>query len=43
MLDDLGENALVQIGPMRMTVPKSELRRRAGRLAAAASGARGGR
>ncbi len=30
VLDDLGENALVQIGPMRMTVPKSELRRRAG-------------
>jgi DNA mismatch repair protein MutS2 len=29
VLEDLGESALVQIGAMRMTVPKSELRRRA--------------
>ncbi|HEX3464441.1 MAG TPA: endonuclease MutS2 [Candidatus Elarobacter sp.] len=28
VLEDLGENALVQMGAMRMTVPKSELRRR---------------
>jgi DNA mismatch repair protein MutS2 len=30
LLEDLGENALVQIGAMRMTVPKSDLRRRGG-------------
>ncbi|HEY0381396.1 MAG TPA: endonuclease MutS2 [Candidatus Elarobacter sp.] len=30
MLEDLGESALVQIGSMRMTVPKSDLRRRGG-------------
>ena len=30
VLEDMGENALVQIGAMRLTVPKSELRRRAG-------------
>jgi DNA mismatch repair protein MutS2 len=30
VLEDLGDNALVQIGAMRMTVPKSDLRRRAG-------------
>ena len=30
VLEDLGENALVQIGPMRATVPKSDLRRRGG-------------
>jgi len=32
MLEDLGENALVQIGAMRMTVPKSDLRRRGGNV-----------
>ncbi|HZO92286.1 MAG TPA: endonuclease MutS2 [Candidatus Baltobacteraceae bacterium] len=30
VLEDLGANALVQIGPMRATVPKSDLRRRGG-------------
>jgi DNA mismatch repair protein MutS2 len=30
VLEDLGENALVQIGAMRMTVPKDDLRRRGG-------------
>jgi DNA mismatch repair protein MutS2 len=30
VLEDLGESALVQIGAMRLTVPKGELRRRAG-------------
>ncbi|HTD37325.1 MAG TPA: endonuclease MutS2 [Candidatus Limnocylindrales bacterium] len=30
VLEDLGENALVQIGAMRMTVPKSDLVRRGG-------------
>jgi DNA mismatch repair protein MutS2 len=30
VLEDLGESALVQIGSMRMTVPKSDLRRRGG-------------
>jgi DNA mismatch repair protein MutS2 len=30
VLEDLGASALVQIGAMRMTVPKSELRRRGG-------------
>ena len=30
VLEDLGESALVQIGAMRMTVPKSDLRRRGG-------------
>jgi len=30
MLEDLGDSALVQIGAMRLTVPKSELRRRGG-------------
>jgi DNA mismatch repair protein MutS2 len=30
VLEDLGNNALVQIGAMRMTVPKADLRRRAG-------------
>jgi DNA mismatch repair protein MutS2 len=30
LLEDLGDSALVQIGAMRMTVPKSELRRRGG-------------
>ncbi len=29
VLEDLGESALVQIGAMRLTVPKHELRRRA--------------
>lgn len=29
VLEDLGDDALVQIGAMRMTVPKAELRRRA--------------
>ena len=32
MLEDLGDSALVQIGAMRLTVPKSELRRRGGAL-----------
>jgi DNA mismatch repair protein MutS2 len=40
VLEDLGDNALVQIGAMRMTVPKSELRRRAGG-AGAAGGSKG--
>ncbi len=39
VLEDLGDSALVQIGSMRMTVPKGELRRRAG----AASTSSGGR
>ena len=30
MLEDLGDNALVQIGAMRLTVPKGDLRLRAG-------------
>ena len=30
MLEDLGDSALVQMGAMRLTVPKSELRRRGG-------------
>ena len=30
VLEDLGDSALVQIGAMRLTVPKHELRRRAG-------------
>jgi DNA mismatch repair protein MutS2 len=30
VLEDLGESALVQIGAMRLTVPKSDLRRRGG-------------
>jgi DNA mismatch repair protein MutS2 len=30
VLEDLGQNALVQIGAMRLTVPKRELRRRGG-------------
>ena len=30
LLEDLGDSALVQIGAMRLTVPKSELRRRGG-------------
>jgi DNA mismatch repair protein MutS2 len=30
VLEDLGESALVQIGAMRMTVPKTDLRRRGG-------------
>jgi DNA mismatch repair protein MutS2 len=30
VLEDLGESALVQIGAMRMTVPKGDLRRRGG-------------
>ena len=30
VLEDLGESALVQIGAMRMTVPKSDVRRRGG-------------
>ncbi len=30
VLEDLGANALVQIGALRMTVPKGDLRRRAG-------------
>jgi DNA mismatch repair protein MutS2 len=34
VLEDLGESALVQIGAMRMTVPKSDLRRRGGAAAA---------
>jgi DNA mismatch repair protein MutS2 len=29
VLEDMGENALVQIGAMRLTVPKTDLRRRA--------------
>jgi DNA mismatch repair protein MutS2 len=33
VLEDLGDNALVQIGAMRMTVPKGELRRRGGAAA----------
>jgi DNA mismatch repair protein MutS2 len=32
VLEDLGESALVQIGAMRLTVPKSDLRRRGGAL-----------
>jgi DNA mismatch repair protein MutS2 len=40
VLEDLGENALVQIGAMRMTVPKNELRRRAGASAQSAPGRR---
>lgn len=32
VLEDLGESALVQIGAMRMTVPKTELRGRGGRV-----------
>jgi DNA mismatch repair protein MutS2 len=34
VLEDLGDNALVQIGAMRLTVPKSDLRRRGGATAA---------
>ena len=41
VLEDLGENALVQIGAMRMTVPKGELRRRT--LRQAQGDKRGGR
>ncbi len=37
VLEDLGESALVQIGAMRLTVPKHELRRRASARAAAAA------
>jgi DNA mismatch repair protein MutS2 len=33
VLEDLGDNALVQIGAMRMTVPKADLRRRGGSAA----------
>jgi len=36
VLEDMGENALVQIGAMRLTVPKTDLRRRAGAAAPAA-------
>ncbi|HTD34209.1 MAG TPA: Smr/MutS family protein, partial [Candidatus Elarobacter sp.] len=41
VLEDLGESALVQIGAMRMTVPKADLRRRGG--AVTASSAKGER
>jgi DNA mismatch repair protein MutS2 len=34
VLEDLGDNALVQIGAMRMTVPKADLRRRSGAITA---------
>ncbi|MBV8371522.1 MAG: endonuclease MutS2 [Candidatus Eremiobacteraeota bacterium] len=40
ILEDLGENALVQIGALRMTVPKSELRRRAGASSGGPAGKR---
>lgn len=43
MLEDLGESALVQIGSMRLTVPKSELRRRGGATLRQAQGDTGGR
>jgi DNA mismatch repair protein MutS2 len=41
MLEDLGDSALVQIGAMRMTVPKSELRRRGGALRQSTGDAKG--
>jgi DNA mismatch repair protein MutS2 len=37
VLEDLGESALVQIGAMRMTVPKNDLRRRGGNVTLSSS------
>jgi DNA mismatch repair protein MutS2 len=42
VLEDLGESALVQIGAMRMTVPKRDLRRRGGPTLARERRAEGG-
>ena len=42
VLEDLGGDALVQIGAMRMTVPKSDLRRRGGAAPKAPKRAEGG-
>jgi DNA mismatch repair protein MutS2 len=42
LLEDLGDNALVQIGAMRLTVPKGDLRRRGGALRQAQGTAAGG-
>jgi DNA mismatch repair protein MutS2 len=43
VLEDLGDNVLVQIGAMRMTAPKSDVVRRGVTLRSAQGDARGGR